>query len=69
MKNEAMTEADFWDSENAIQRSQILQHPSIMAASIELLQQQVKDLQLWQMNMLKTLSPKQLQLLTRRRQP
>ena|SRR5208283_1912756 len=40
----AMSEDDFWTSENALQRSQVLQHPAIMAQAIELLQQEMKEL-------------------------
>lgn len=42
---EAMSQDDFWLSENAIVRAKVLQNPAIMAATLELLQQSVTILQ------------------------
>lgn len=45
MIEEAMSQDDFWASENAIVRAKVLQNPAIMAGTIELMQQAVAIMQ------------------------
>jgi hypothetical protein len=42
---EAISESEFWESEEAIVRAQVLQNPTIMAAMLENLEQRVKEIE------------------------